>query len=517
MTALRSLLVILAAALVASFAAPGEAEERRVNILLVTVDDMNWNSVGAFGNPIADITPHIDRLAAEGRRFDRAYVAASNCSPSRVALQTGLYPQQSGATGFFYVDDRSTPTIAGELRANGFLTGLINKTADTNLSPANEANWDYQPGIGAVEKHSAAAFASKAAPFFERARKAQKPFYLVVNIADPHKPNFNDPQARAAGTDVHKPSRIITQAEVGVPAFLPDLPGIRQDVRNYYNSVKRADDIVGAIMASLRDSGLEEDTLVIFLSDHGMPFPFAKSSVYDNGLRTPLVMKWPGAVEPGTIETGIVSAVDIMPTILAAAGVAMPAGPPYFGRSLILARPGSEQRYAFGSFDENARGYPVPMRGVISQEWGYAFNAWADGEHAIRVDDMNHASFKHMERSARTDPRAKARLDAFTKRQIEELCHLAIDPDCLVNLAGDPAHAAVLAEMQGALREQMVRTDDYLLEAFDVRSDREQLRAFMLRQHAAAMKRAQTLQWKRTDNIAGRTGANKGLFRPRSR
>ena len=513
MNRLRCLLAIFAAALVASFAGPGEAEQRRVNILLVTVDDMNWNSVGAFGNPIVDITPNIDRLAAEGRRFERAYVAASNCSPSRVALQTGLYPQQSGARGFYYVDDRSAPTIAGELRRNGFLTGVINKTADTNLSPGNAGNWDYQPALGGIEKYSASAFGESTAAFFERAGKAEKPFYLVVNIADPHKPNFNDPQATAAGADRHAPSRIIGPSEVSVPGFLPDLPGIRRDVRNYMNSVKRADDIVGAIMASLRESGLEEDTLVIFLSDHGMPFPFAKSSVYDNGLRTPMVMKWPSAIQPDSIEQNIVSAVDIMPTILAAAGLQMPDGRTYFGKSLLAADNLHDQKYAFGSFDENARGYPVPMRGVISREWGYAFNAWADGEHAIRVDDMNHASFKQMERAAPKNPEAKARLDAFTARPVEELCHLAVDPDCLVNLAREPAHANVLAEMQDALRAHMIRTDDYLLQAFDVRHDRRQLQAFMRGQHEAAMKRAKRLQWKRADNIAGRTGANKGLFR----
>lgn len=512
MTLLARLFAVIAALLGAALALAGEPEKSRVNILVVTVDDMNWNSVGAFGSPIADITPHIGALARNGRRFERAYVTASNCSPSRVALMTGRYPQETGATGFFYIDDRNTPTIAGELRRNGYLTGAINKVSDTNPAPDRGKYWDFATNLGAAAKYSPGAIAKASAGFFARARSEARPFYLMVNIADPHKPNFNDPEAAKSGADAYTPSRIIAASEVPLPAFLPDLPGIRADLRNYYNSVKRADDAVGAIMAALRASGLEEDTLVIFLSDHGMPFPFAKSSVYDNSLRTPLVMQWKGRIAPGGVETELVSTVDLMPTILDAAGVAMPQGRAYPGRSLVAAAPTAAPAHVFGSFDENARGYPVPMRAAIGQEWLYVFNAWSDGEYAIKNDDMNHASFKHMVQNAPRDQATKARLDTYLAPPVEELCHLTVDPDCLVNRAGDPAHAGVLAAMRGAMRAQMVRTDDYLLEAFDLRGDQAGQRAFMLRQLEAAEARAGRLQWKRPENIAGPTRRNRELF-----
>ena len=509
-------LAILFAAIVAvlgsTLVAADEPEAQRVNILLITVDDMNWNSVGVFGAPIQGVTPNIDALARSGRRYERAYVAASNCAPSRVALQTGLTPQQSGATGFFYIDDTDTPSIATELRRAGYFTGVIGKPADTNPSPDGRRYWDVQENFGAARKYSATAIGQSAARFFGMARRGEKPFYLVVNIADPHKPNFNDIAAAAMGADSYAPSRIIAEDEVTVPAFLPDLPAIRADVRNYQNSVKRADDTVGAIMAGLAASGLEQETLVVFLSDHGMPFPFAKSSVYDNGLRTPLVIRWPGRIAAGDIETRLVSAVDLMPTILDAAGIAMPRKHDYSGRSLL--RSGAPTReFVFGSFDENARGYPVPMRGTIGRDWAYVFNAWSDGEHALRNDDMNHASFKQMVKHSTSDPAVKARLDYYLARPVEELCHLAVDPDCLVNLADDPAYAAVLEKLRDATRAQMVRTDDYLLEAFDVRADREALRAFMRRQREASLERAGRLHWKRPENIAGPTNRNRQLFR----
>lgn len=509
---LAGCMAVLAALIGSAIANADEPETRPVNILLVTADDMGWNSVGAFGAPIAGITPHIDALARAGRRYDRAYVAASNCAPSRVALQTGLTPQQSGATGFFYIDDTDTPTIAAELRRAGYFTGIIGKPADTNPAPDGRRYWDVEQSFGAARKYAPAAMAAASARAFSAAARVGKPFYLVVNIADPHKPNFNDPQASASGADAFAPSRIIAEDEVRVPAFLPDLPGIRGDVRNYQNSVKRADDTLGAILAALDASGQAEATLVIFLSDHGMPFPFAKSSVYDNSLRTPLVMRWPGRIAPGGAESGIVAAVDLMPTILDAAGIAMPQGRDYTGASLL--RHDRPQRpYAFGSFDENARGYPVPMRGTIGRDWAYVFNAWSDGEHALKNDDMNHASFKQMVRHAATDPAVRARLDHYLAPPVEELCHLAVDPDCLVNLADDPAHAAVLAELREATRAHMVRTGDYLLEAFDLRADRAALRTFMRRQRAAAEDRAKRLQWKRPDNIAGPTRGNREVFR----
>lgn len=512
MTVVARLLALLAVLFGATLPLSADPAPQPPNILIVTVDDMNWNSVGAFGAAIADITPHIDALARAGRRYERAYVAASNCSPSRVALQTGLTPQQSGATGFFYIDDADTPTIATTLRRAGYVTGVIGKPADSNPSPAGRRYWDVEENFGAARKHSAAAISQAAARFFTAASRAQKPFYLLVNIADPHKPNFNDAEAAASGADAFAPSRIIADNEVRVPGFLPDLPGIRADVRNYQNSVKRADDTVGAIMAALAANGLAEETLVIFLSDHGAPFPFAKSSVYDNSLRTPLVMRWPGRIAPGSTEAGIVAAVDLMPTILDAAGIAMPQGRDYTGTSLLREdRP--HRPHAFGSFDENARGYPVPMRGTIGRDWAYVFNPWSVGDHALKNDDMNHASFKHMVRQAATDPAVKARLDYYLSPPVEELCHLAVDPDCLVNLAGDPAHAGVLEAMREATRAQMVRTGDYLLEAFDVRDDRSALRAFMQRQREAAQDRAARFQWKRPANIAGPTRGNRELFR----
>ncbi|MEM6362401.1 MAG: sulfatase [Bacteroidota bacterium] len=487
-------------------------EVSRPNILLITVDDMNWNSVGVFGNSIENITPNIDKLADEGIRFQRAYVTAANCAPSRVSIQTGLYPHQSGARGFYYIDDKHTPTISTELKSHGYYTGIINKSTDTNPAPRNDKYWDYRSGFNKVNKYSASMYAEKSSGFFDQTDKNGKPFYLVVNIADPHKPNFNDPAAAKKGSDIYKPSRVISESEVSVPSFLLDLPAVRKDLRNYYNSVKRADDCVGAILTSLKSSGYHQNTLVIFLSDHGMPFPFAKSSVYDNGLRTPLIMKWPNKIKARQVRNEIVSSIDLFPTILDVAGLPVSDNPDYKGRSLIGTKNETGERYAFGNFDENSRGIPSPMRGVISKEWNYVFNAWSDDETQMQSATMNHLTYKAMKKAAQNNEEIALRIKHFNYRQTEELYNLKDDPDCLINLIEDPAFVQRLHLMRSVLRNQMIDTDDYLLEAFDLKDNDLKLKQFMIDQRHQAGVRAQNLKWKRANNSVGSTKENQDLF-----
>lgn len=509
---IKSLTFLTLTVLSISNTAIAKGQINQPNILLITVDDMNFDSVGAFGSAVENITPNIDEIAREGRLFEKAYVVASNCAPSRVAMQTGLYPQQSGARGFFYIDDKKVPSIASTLRDAGFYTGVINKSTDTNPSPRNEAYWDSRSGFSKVQKYSAKGYGEKSDEFFVKVKKSNKPFYLVVNIADPHKPNFNDKKATKKGADVHEPSRIYKSKEVVVPSFLPDIPAVRKDVRNYFNSVKRADDTVGEVMKSLEKSGLEKNTLVVFLSDHGMPFPFAKSSVYNNGLQTPMVMKWPEKIPAGSVESNIVSVVDLLPTFLDVAGLNLPVGQEYLGEALLSSDTKSlESRVAFGSFDENARGGPSPMRGVITKEWNYVFNAWSDGETQMQSATMSHQTYKAMNKAAKKDKELKARVDHFKFRSVEELCHLKTDPACVNNLIDDPKYAEVKQALRSKVREQMLKTNDYLIEAFDNKNDKEFLKKFMQTQRQQSMSRAKKLRWKRGNNIAGPTNSNKEL------
>ncbi|MBK3516213.1 sulfatase family protein [Carboxylicivirga marina] len=483
------------------------------NVLFITVDDMNWNSIGAYGCDIPDITPNIDRLAESGLRFEHAYVQASNCSPSRSVFQTSRYPHQSGMRGFFYVD-AGFKTLPELLKENGYTTGVINKAADSSLSPDFAKYWDVNLKFKDAEKRSAASYGQQLEDFFIAVKNAKQPFYCVVNVADPHKPFFNDLKSKKQGFDAFKPSKIYKEEEVDVPAFLPDAPMVKNEVLNYFNSVKRGDDCVGAILKVLAKSEYKENTIVIFVSDHGMPLPFAKSSVYPNGIRTPWIVSWPNHIEAGSVNTdNLISAVDFMPTVLDMSGVKMPSG--MEGLSFHKALQGkavSSSEYVFGQFDENAGGIPRPSRTVLSKKYGYVFNAWATGQYPFKCSADSYATHKYMKAQSASKPAVKERLEHWVYRSVEELYDYEKDPDALNNLINDPNYQTVAEQLRKELMKQMQATNDYVLPAFRVRHDKDALNKWMQEEEQKSIHRSEKLQWKRHKNRSGATKGHTQLF-----
>ena len=261
--------------------APGS--DSRPNILLITADDLNWSTVGAFGGKVSGITPNIDRLAAEGLRFEHAHVTAAVCQPSRSTLMTGRYPHRHGAEGFQPIND-STPTLQEQLHRAGYHQGILSKTH--HLVPHERFHWDYRVdqqdlGWGRVPPM----YGEHARTFMKQASEAGKPFFLMANSDDPHRPY-------AGGDDEfkkwkkHMPvSRTITAAEAELPGCLPDLPDVLTELGQYYTSAHRCDETVGEVLRALDDSGMADSTLVMFLSDNGMALPFAKTNCYLNSTR----------------------------------------------------------------------------------------------------------------------------------------------------------------------------------------------------------------------------------------
>ena len=484
------------------------------NILLITLDDMNWDSSGSYGNQIPELTPHMDRLANEGILFERAYVQASNCSPSRNVIQTSLYPHQSGMRGFYFVQPKYA-TLPEILKQNGFTTGVINKSADTSLSPEYSQFWDYSISIQGGEKRSAKGYSKLLTKFLNGVSKDDKPFYCVVNVADPHKPFFNDKTSREKGFDKFAPSKIFTLDEVEIPGFLPKHPKIKQEILNYYNSVKRGDDCIGEILSTLENSEFSGNTVVILLSDHGMPLPFAKSTVYQNGVRVPLMVKWPNKI-PGQSRdnASMVSAVDIAPTILDIVKVDTPKH--FEGTSFYNALSGQTNKspeYVFAQFDENAGGIPRPTRTVINKKYGYVFNPWATGKYEFQSASASHTTYKVMKKMAENDSNVKDRFDHWVYRSVEELYDYETDPNATNNLINDPEYAEVVKELRELLKNQMVKTNDYVLEAFKIGpKNTNELNAWMEKQIEEADERTKTIKWKRYKNNNGLTKNNSKLF-----
>ena len=257
--------------------------------MLITADDMNWDAVGAFGCSTAGTTPNIDRLAAEGLRFKHSHVTIAVCQPSRSALMTGRYPHLSGGEGFYHLRYEGVPILPAILRDAGYDVGILGKV--THSTPYQEFQWDMaRDQIHLGQGRNPEVYYQYAKNFVQDAIAGDRPFFLMANSHDPHRPFYgNDKSEWYSELDppAVPPSRTFAPEEVIVPGFLPDILDVRLEIAEYYNSVRRCDDTVGRLLDALDEAGAAENTLVMFLSDNGMAFPFAKTNCYLNSTRTP--------------------------------------------------------------------------------------------------------------------------------------------------------------------------------------------------------------------------------------
>jgi N-sulfoglucosamine sulfohydrolase len=268
----------------------------RPNILVFIADDAGAAHFGCYGNR-AIRTPNIDRLSAQGLTADKAMLTISQCSPSRISILTGKYPHATGAEDLHMPMPADHTTVAGYLRKAGYFTGHMQKTHE---GPHSDRQFDwYDAGL---EKF----------PVFLDA-VGQKRFFLWVAFDDPHRPY----QENTIGVP-HDPD-VVT-----VPPYMADTRESRADLARYYDEISRMDEVIGRFLDVLHARGLERDTLVVFLSDNGAPFPREKGTVYDAGVRTPLIFRWPGVVPNDIRHGGLMSVIDLAPTFLELAGVAVP-------------------------------------------------------------------------------------------------------------------------------------------------------------------------------------------------
>jgi N-sulfoglucosamine sulfohydrolase len=500
----RSALLVLSFALSVYGAASADlVAAERPNILIITVDDMSADSMGAFGCKLEGTTPHMDRLAAEGLRFQYAHVQVGNCFPSRNVMWSGRYPHQSRVEGFYQVKDADYTVLADEMRAAGYFTAIRGKVAHS--TPYQPYDWDLvlDEAADGTQRHikDVASYGASAAEGFAAAKQAGKPFCVMINVSDPHKPFYSEGRGGATVDDPHVPSRVFTADEVPIPGFLFEDPAVRRELALYYSSVRRADDCVGRILGELEKTGKAKDTFVLFLSDHGMPLPFAKTQLYHHSTRTPLVVRWPGVTRAGAVdEAHMVSAVDFLPTLLDVIGAKTPQG--VAGRSFapLLAGETQEGReMVFKEYNENSGASRDPMRAVQTKRYLYLFNPWSNGERVMATATSGTATYRRLAQLAKTDERLAARHALYQHRVVEELYDVANDPDCLVNLIADKQHGEALDKLRASLESWMERTNDHALEPFRHRDDPAAMEAYVLKKEAEA---AQRRQGKRKRNAA---------------
>jgi N-sulfoglucosamine sulfohydrolase len=316
------------------------------------------------------------------------------------------------------------------------------------------------------------------------ANASGRPFFLMANSHDPHRPFFgNDQQAWYEAGDAPaavSPSRTFTPEEVTVPGFLAELPEVRLEISEYYSSVRRCDDTIGALLEVLRDSGRERNTMVMFLSDNGMAFPFAKTNCYLHSTRTPWIVRWPEQGVPNCHDTThFISGIDVLPTVLEATGIEVPDG--IDGSSFLPLVRGERQsgrEYVFTQFHQNAGRWNYPMRCVQDRRFGYIFNPWSNGERIFRNESQSGRTMTAMQAATEANSDLAARVELFLYRVPEELYDFEHDPDALHNLVDDPRYAAELERLRGELESWMERYNDPALSAFRERQSAEAREAF---------------------------------------
>ena len=445
----------------------------RPNILLLTVDDMSCDSVGVFGSKLPGTTPNMDKLASQSLRFAHAHVTVGNCMPCRNVLFSGLYSHNNKVEGFYQVKDPGWPHLVDLMKGAGYFTGIRGKVSHSApYQPyAWDANLDTLPDGSKGHIKDPKSYGISTADGIAKAKAAGKPFCLVVNISDPHKPFWS--KARGGGKDPYTPSRIFKASEVPVPGFLFDDPQVREELALYYSSVRRADDCVGQVLAALKASGELDNTVVMFMSDHGMPLPFAKTQLYHHSTHTPWMVRWTGVTKAGSVDKQhMISAVDFLPTILDITGAPHPKR--LDGRSYLPLLKGGTQEgrdHVIKEYNENAGRSRDPMRGVQTKKYLYLFNPWSNGERVFATATTGTVTYRRMVDLASSSKSLSARLDLYKHRVPEELYDVTKDPDCLINLINQPKHQAELKELRAKLDAWMVRSKDPMLEAFRKREN----------------------------------------------
>jgi len=317
---------------------------------------------------------------------------------------TGCYPHLSGGEGFFNLRSPQIPILPGILRKHDYKVGILGKLSHS--TPYADFQWDFavdQEELG--HGRNPEVYKQYAGEFLSSAAEESKPFFLMLNSHDPHRPFYGNDKEEwyEGGNDpvAAVPSKVFSPDEIVTPGFLPDLPKVRQEIAEYYSSVRRCDDIIGAVLSLLEVNNLIENTLIIFLSDNAMAFPFAKTNCYLNSTKTPFIVKWPAEIKPGRRdEEHFISGIDILPTILEVAGAEVPAG--VNGKSFLPLCKEEQQldrELVFTQFHQTAGKRNYPMRCVQSKKFGYIYNPWSNGEViCIAEHNLNAGNFQFQRR-----------------------------------------------------------------------------------------------------------------------
>jgi len=410
------------------------AERTRPNILLIMADDQTWRDNGCYGNPDVK-TPNIDRLAAEGMRFTRAFTATAMCAPTRQQLYTGIFPVRNGAYPNHSRVYAGTKSIVHHLKALGYRVGLCGKR---HFGPPESFPFEF------LKKQKMAEFVS---------RDKDRPFCLLVTSHSPHLP------WTAGDASAYDPEKLT------LPPYLVDTPQMRQALCKYYAEITDFDREVGQCIKLLRQAGAEKNTIFIYTSEQGAQMPHGKWTCYDVGLHVALVVRWPVRIKAGSIAHAMVQYVDVVPTLVEAAGGKVPEG--LDGRSFLPVLLGETDRhneFVYGAHTTRgiiAGSECYPVRSIRSETHKYIWNLnHKTTFHNVLIERDTGRYWSSWVEKARTDKTAAKLVNLYQHRPAEELYDLREDPYELNNIAGDPAQAQLKASLRKRLQAWMKQQGD---------------------------------------------------------
>lgn len=431
-------------------------DSRKPNVLLITSED-NGPQLSCYDDPYAQ-TPNLDNLAREGIRFTNAYVTQAGCSPSRASIFTGLYTHQNGQIGLathnMRLYKKNMPNIFRSLKDAGYLTGIIGKI---HVNPESAFPLDYHDQLNGFKHRDVRQEAELAGKFM---KEADKPFLLMVNYKDAHRPFIRQqsglPEKPLEPNDVEP-----------LPHFGLKTDTLVENTANYYNCMNRLDAGIGMLMDALNKSGQRDNTIVIYLGDHGADILRGKRTSYEGGVKIPLIMRWPKGIRSGQVRHEMVSTIDLMPTLLELCGAEPVNNLP--GRSLSTIFKGEIddkwRKYLFTEYHLHSGHNFYPQRTVRNHRFKLILNLM-HGQANPGYDFTNNRFFEPGEIEQVLEQSPEYIRDAYKILHTApeyELYDLHADPWEFHNLVERSEYQAVLQELQAELRNWRQRTNDPLL------------------------------------------------------
>lgn len=449
------------------------------NLVLIVADDHGTDALGCYGNPVIR-TPNLDALAADGTRFTHAFCTTASCSPSRSVILTGQHNHRNGMYGLqhdmhHFQSFDGLKSLPVRLGAAGYRTARIGK-----FHVAPESVYAFQAVLSGGAANDPASLGRSPVEMAEQTRalvaaRDARPFFLYFAVDDPHRGNVVLPNGRPSFETYPAPNpfgnrpagypkieRVTYRPEqVVVPPFLPDTPEARAELAEYYQAVSRLDQGVGRLIELLKETGQYERTVIVYLSDNGVAFPGAKTTLYEPGMRLPLIVRAPGRTRPGSVQRAMVTWADLTPTLLDIAGA--PVEPEAFdGRSFRAGLDGEElagwdEVYASHTSHEVTMYYP--MRAVRTRRYKLIHNLASGLAFPFALDLVQSPTWIATQKSGAV-LYGRRPVAQFLRRPEFELYDLEADPDEVVNLADRPAQQALKQELIAKLKAFQATTKD---------------------------------------------------------